>query len=88
MSVTRQHNNALNVISTNLIGRYCYVPTTHNVKLGDIVDLLHSFAEMPKTLMIPEIPTNSFAKKLYSTYLSYLPKELAILLQKVATAEL
>ena len=59
-------------------GRYCYVPTTHNVKLGDIVDLLHSFAEMPKTLMIPEIPTNSFAKKLYSTYLSYLPKEKAI----------
>ena len=46
--------------------------------MGDIVDLLHSFAEMPKTLMIPEIPTNSFAKKLYSTYLSYLPKEKAI----------
>ena len=42
------------------------------------MDLLHSFAEMPKTLMIPEIPTNSFAKKLYSTYLSYLPKEKAI----------
>lgn len=59
-------------------GRYCYVPTTHKVKLGEIVDLLHSFAEMPKTLMIPEIPSNSFAKKLYSTYLSYLPKEKAI----------
>lgn len=59
-------------------GRYCYVPTTHKVKLGVIVDLLHSFAEMPKTLMIPEIPSNSFAKKLYSTYLSYLPKEKAI----------
>lgn len=59
-------------------GRYCYVPTTHKVKLGDIVDLLHQFAEMPKTLMIPEIPDNSFAKKLYSTYLSYLPKEKAI----------
>lgn len=59
-------------------GRYCYVPITHNVKLGKIVDLLHSFAEMPKTLMIPEIPNNSFAKKLYSTYLSYLPKEKAI----------
>lgn len=59
-------------------GRYCYVPTTHKVKLGEIVDLLHQLAEMPKTLMIPEIPTNSFAKKLYSTYLSYLPKEKAI----------
>lgn len=59
-------------------GRYCYVPTTHKVKLGEIVDLLHQFAEMPKTLMIPEIPANSFAKKLYSTYLSYLPKEKAI----------
>ena len=59
-------------------GCYCYVPTIHKVKLGEIVDLLHSFAEMPKTLMVPEIPANSFAKKLYSTYLSYLPKEKAI----------
>ena len=59
-------------------GRYCGVPTTHKVKLGEIVDLLHEFAEMPKTLTIPEIPENSFAKKLYSTYLSYLPKEKAI----------
>ena len=57
------------------IGRYCYVPTTHKATLGEIVDLLQSFAEQPKTLMIPEIPENSFAKKLYSTYLSYLPKE-------------
>ena len=57
------------------IGRYCYVPTTHKVTLGEIVELLKSFAEQPKTLMIPEIPSNSFAKKLYSTYLSYLPKE-------------
>lgn len=56
-------------------GRYCYVPTTHKVKLREIVDLLHKFAEQPQTLMIPEIPANSFAKKLYSTYLSYLPKE-------------
>ncbi len=56
-------------------GRYCYVPTTHKITLGAIVDLLKSFAEQPKTLMIPEIPQNSFAKKLYSTYLSYLPKE-------------
>ena len=57
------------------IGRYCYCPVTHKVRLGEIVELLKSFAEQPKTLMIPEIPENSFAKKLYSTYLSYLPKE-------------
>ena len=57
------------------IGRYCYVPTTHKITLGEIVELLKSFAEQPKTLMIPEIPANSFAKKLYSTYLSYLPYE-------------
>ena len=56
-------------------GRYCYVPTTHKITLGGIVDLLKQFAAQPQTLMIPEIPTNSFAKKLYSTYLSYLPKE-------------
>ena len=56
-------------------GRYCYCPVTHHVKLGEIVDLLYRFAEQPKTLLIPEIPEGSFAKKLYSTYLSYLPKE-------------
>ena len=56
-------------------GRYCYVPTTHHATLGEIVDLLNTFAAQPETLMIPEIPANSFAKKLYSTYLSYLPKE-------------
>ena len=55
-------------------GRYCYCPVTHKITLGEIVNLLQSFAEQPKTLMIPEIPENSFAKKLYSTYLSYLPK--------------
>ena len=59
-------------------GRYCYCPVTHKVKLGEIVDLLHQFKEMPRTLMIPEIPADSFAKRLYSTYLSYLPKEGAI----------
>ena len=57
------------------IGRYCYVPTTHKATLGEIVELLKSFAKQPTTLMIPEIPANSFAKKLYSTYLSYLPYE-------------
>ena len=56
-------------------GRYCYVPITHKATLGEIVDLLKSFADQPKTLMIPEIPAGSFAKKLYSTYLSYLPYE-------------
>ena len=56
-------------------GKYCAVPITHKVTLGEIVDLLHTFAEQPTTLMMPEIPDQSFAKKLYSTYLSYLPKE-------------
>lgn len=56
-------------------GRYCYVPVTHKATLGEIVDLLHLFAAQPQSLVIPEIPDNSFAKKLYSTYLSYLPKE-------------
>ncbi len=54
-------------------GRYCYVPVTHKATLGEIVDLLKSFAAQPQTLIVPEIPAGSFAKKLYSTYLSYLP---------------
>ena len=54
-------------------GKYCAVPTTHKVTLGEIVDLLEQFKNQPKTLLMPEIPNNSFAKKLYSTYLSYLP---------------
>lgn len=56
-------------------GRYCVVPTTHKVTLGEIVDLLECFHDQPQTLIMPQIPYNSFAKKLYSTYLSYLPKE-------------
>ena len=56
-------------------GRYCYCPITHKTTLGEIVDMIYAFAEQPKTLNIPEIPANSLAKKLYSTYLSYLPKE-------------
>lgn len=56
-------------------GRYCAVPVTHRATLGFIVDMIQSFAEQPKTLMIPEIPEYSLTKKLYSTYLSYLPKE-------------
>ena len=67
--------NGLDVIPSDDIGRYCYCSVTHKITLGEIVDLLHHFAEQPKTLMIPEIPEGSFAKKLYSTYLSYLPKE-------------
>lgn len=56
-------------------GRYCAVPTTHKVTLGEIVALLEQFKNQPNTQLIPEIPYNSFAKKLYSTYLSYLPKD-------------
>jgi UDP-2-acetamido-2,6-beta-L-arabino-hexul-4-ose reductase len=58
-------------------GRYCAATVTHKVTLGEIVELLKSFAAQPSTLMIPEIPAGSFAKKLYSTYLSYLPYEKA-----------
>ena len=56
-------------------GKYCYAPITHKVTLGEIVDLLYTFKDQPSNLVIPEIPKGSFAKKLYSTYLSYLPKE-------------
>lgn len=56
-------------------GKFCYCPIVHKVTLGEIVDLLDSFKNQPSTLTIPEIPYNSFAKKLYSTYLSYLPEE-------------
>ena len=59
-------------------GRYCAAPVTHKVTLGEIVSLLDAFKAQPQTLLMPEIPENSFAKKLYSTYLSYLPKEKAI----------
>ena len=69
-------NSQLSTLNSQLAeGRYCYVPTTHKATLGEIVELLKSFAEQPKTLMIPEIGEGTFAKKLYSTYLSYLPKK-------------
>ena len=58
-------------------GRYCAAPVTHFVTLGEIVALLDAFRDQPKSLMMPQIPNGSFAKKLYSTYLSYLPKEKA-----------
>lgn len=56
-------------------GKYCAAPITHRVTLGEIADLLETFGAQTKTLVVPEMPENSFAKKLYSTYLSYLPKE-------------
>ena len=58
-------------------GRFCAAPVTHKVTLGEIVSLLDAFKAQPQTLLMPEIPHNSFAKKLYATYLSYLPKEKA-----------
>lgn len=62
----------------NVVGPYCYVPATHKVTLGEIVELLEKFKKQPETLLMPEIPAGSFAKKLYSTYLSYLPREKAV----------
>ena len=56
-------------------GKYCYVPLTYKVTLGEIVDLLQGFKAQPETLVMPDIPNNSFAKKLYSLYLSYLPTD-------------
>ena len=58
-------------------GKFCYCPIYHTVTLGEIVDLLDTFKNQPKSLVMPEIPKGSFAKKLYSTYLSYLPREKA-----------
>lgn len=58
-------------------GRYCAAPVTHRITLGEIVELLDSFKAQAETLIMPEIPDGSFAKKLYSTYLSYLPREKA-----------
>ena len=62
----------------NESGKYCYVPVSHKVTLGRIVELLQSFVEQPATLLFDSIPTNSFEKKLYSTYLSYLPEDKTI----------
>lgn len=56
-------------------GQYCCVPVTHKVTLGEIVDLLEQFKQQPKTLLMPKMPDGSFAKKLFSLYLTYLPKE-------------
>ena len=56
-------------------GKYCCVPVTHKVTLGEIVDLLEQFKDQPNTLMMPKMPEGSFAKKLYSLYLTYLPTD-------------
>ncbi len=76
----KEHHCEFDGIDTVLCddGKYCAAPVTHKVTLGEIVELLESFKNQPQTLLMPEIPYNSFAKKLYSTYLSYLPKEKAI----------
>ena len=73
----KEHHCEFEGIETVLCdeGRFCAVPVTHKVTLGEIVDLLDAFKTQPQTLFMPEIPDGSFAKKLYSTYLSYLPKE-------------
>lgn len=74
-----EHHCSFNGVQTVLChnGRYCAAPVTHRVTLGEIVRLLEQFKVQPQTLFMPEIPQNSFAKKLYSTYLSYLPAEKA-----------
>ena len=73
----REHRCRFEGIDTILCsdGAYCAAPVTHKVTLGEIVDLLEGFRAQAETLVMPEIPYGSFAKKLYSTYLSYLPKE-------------
>ncbi len=73
----KEHRCEFDGIDTVLTenGKYCAAPITHKVSLGQIVDLLDSFKAQTSTLIVPEMPENSFAKKLYSTYLSYLPKE-------------
>ena len=73
----KEHRCSFDGIETVLTedGKYCAAPVTHKVTLGEIVSLLESFKAQPATLTMPEIPDGSFAKKLYSTYLSYLPKE-------------
>lgn len=75
----REHRCAFDGVDTVLTenGRFCAAPVTHKVTLGEIVEMLDAFKAQPQTLLMPEIPHNSFAKKLYSTYLSYLPKEKA-----------
>ena len=81
----QEHHCEFDGVNTILTdnGRYCAAPVTHKVTLGEIVDLLNKFKEQPSTLLMPDIPNGSFAKKLYSTFLSYLPKEKAIFALKM-----
>lgn len=74
---SKEHRAEFDGVKTVLSesGKYCAAPITHRVTLGEIADLLETFGAQSKTLVVPEMPENSFAKKLYSTYLSYLPKE-------------
>lgn len=74
---SKEHRAEFDGVKTVLSesGKYCAAPITHRVTLGKIADLLETFGAQSKTLVVPEMPENSFAKKLYSTYLSYLPKE-------------
>ena len=83
----REHRCEFDGVKTVMTpqGRYCAAPVTHFVTLGEIVALLDSFRDQPKSLMMPQIPEGSFAKKLYSTYLSYLPKEKAAFPLKMNT---
>lgn len=76
----KEHHCEFDGLTTVLTdgGRYCAAPVSHKVTLGEIVSLLDSFKAQPQTLLMPEIPDGSFAKKLYSTYLSYLPREKAM----------
>ncbi len=73
----KEHHAEFEGVETVLCenGKYCAAPVVHKIKLGEIVELLNMFHDQPQNLVMPEIPDNSFAKKLYSTYLSYLPKE-------------
>lgn len=73
----KEHRAEFDGVNTVLSesGKYCAAPITHRATLGQIADLLETFGAQSKTLVVPEMPENSFAKKLYSTYLSYLPKE-------------
>ena len=73
----KEHRAEFDGINTVIVenGKFCAVPVTHKVTLGEIVDLLEIFKDQPNNLVIPEMPKGGFAKKLYSTYLSYLPKE-------------
>ena len=84
---SKEHRCEFDGVNTVLRGdgRYCAAPLTHHVKLGEIVDLLRGFADMPRTLMIPEMPSDGFTKRLLSTYLSYLPKEKAVFDLKMNT---